>query len=101
MKEMPPPSSITPSLIPVLTFSDATTVDAISKLLKKHGHQSHGFEIMYNEHTGKNLQAQVFLGPIYYQRLKHMVNDKIHACTRGPVQILTRQLIEGQSRDAD
>jgi DNA-directed RNA polymerase II subunit RPB2 len=79
--------------------SDAITVDAISKLLREHGYQSRGFEIMYNGHTGRKLQAQVFLGPTYYQRLKHMVDDKIHARARGPVQILTRQPVEGRSRD--
>lgn len=74
-------------------------MDAISRLLREHGYQSRGFEIMYNGHTGKKLQAQIFLGPTYYQRLKHMVDDKIHARARGPVQILTRQPVEGRSRD--
>jgi DNA-directed RNA polymerase II subunit RPB2 len=82
-----------------LIGSDAITVDAISRLLREHGYQSRGFEIMYNGHTGKKLQAQIFLGPTYYQRLKHMVDDKIHARARGPVQILTRQPVEGRSRD--
>ncbi|PRT53034.1 DNA-directed RNA polymerase II subunit RPB2 [Wickerhamiella sorbophila] len=79
-------------------FTDVT-VDAVSKLLREHGYQSRGFEIMYNGHTGRKLMAQVFFGPTYYQRLRHMVDDKIHARARGPVQILTRQPVEGRSRD--
>ncbi|KAK9466550.1 hypothetical protein V1512DRAFT_262892 [Lipomyces arxii] len=79
-------------------FTDVT-VDAVSKLLRDHGYHSRGFELMYNGHTGKKLMAQVFLGPTYYQRLRHMVDDKIHARARGPVQILTRQPVEGRSRD--
>lgn len=79
-------------------FTDVT-VDAISKLLRSHGYQSRGFEVMYHGHTGKKIMAQCFLGPTYYQRLRHMVDDKIHARARGPVQILTRQPVEGRSRE--
>ncbi|BGP55023.1 hypothetical protein JCM8202_002196 [Rhodotorula sphaerocarpa] len=79
-------------------FSEVT-VEAISTLLKQYGYHSRGLEVMYNGHTGRKLQAQVYLGPTYYQRLKHMVGDKIHARARGPVQILTRQPVEGRSRD--
>eukprot|EP00897_Mesotaenium_endlicherianum_P010856 jgi/Mesen1/979/ME000012S00529 len=79
-------------------FTDVT-VDSISKALHKCGYQMRGFEVMYNGHTGRRLQAQIFLGPTYYQRLKHMVDDKIHSRGRGPVQILTRQPAEGRSRD--
>ncbi|CAN3475348.1 DNA-directed RNA polymerase II subunit Rpb2p [Diutina catenulata] len=79
-------------------FTDVTA-EAISRLLREHGYQSRGFEVMYNGHTGKKLMAQVFFGPTYYQRLRHMVDDKIHARARGPVQVLTRQPVEGRSRD--
>jgi DNA-directed RNA polymerase II subunit RPB2 len=79
-------------------FTDVT-VEAVSANLRDAGYQSRGFEVMYNGHTGKKLVAQVFLGPTYYQRLKHLVDDKIHARARGPVQILTRQPVEGRSRD--
>ncbi|POW07344.1 hypothetical protein PSHT_09992 [Puccinia striiformis] len=79
-------------------FSEVT-VEAISGLLKQNGYQSRGLEIMFNGHTGKKLRAQCYLGPTYYQRLKHMVNDKINSRARGPVQILTRQPVEGRSRD--
>ncbi|KAF3907769.1 hypothetical protein AA313_de0210242 [Arthrobotrys entomopaga] len=75
------------------------TVENVSRLLREHGYQSRGFEVMYNGHTGRKLVAQVFLGPTYYQRLRHMVDDKIHARARGPVQILTRQPVEGRARD--
>lgn len=79
-------------------FTDVT-VEAISQALKAQNYQQRGFEVMYNGHTGRKLAAQVYLGPTYYQRLKHMVDDKIHSRARGPLQILTRQPVEGRSRD--
>ncbi|RMZ67415.1 hypothetical protein GMOD_00001333 [Pyrenophora seminiperda CCB06] len=79
-------------------FTDVT-VDQVSQLLENAGYQKRGFEIMYNGHTGKKMRTQIFLGPTYYQRLRHMVDDKIHARARGPLQILTRQPVEGRARD--
>ncbi|EJF66843.1 DNA-dependent RNA polymerase II second largest subunit [Dichomitus squalens] len=79
-------------------FTDLT-VESVSQYLRQKGYQSRGLEVMYHGHTGRKLQAQVYLGPTYYQRLKHMVDDKIHSRARGPVQILTRQPVEGRSRD--
>ncbi|KAM0672925.1 subunit B of DNA-directed RNA polymerase [Ordospora colligata] len=86
------------------TEGDATpfsglTVNEISARLKMYGYQQRGLEVMYNGMTGRKLRAQIFFGPTYYQRLKHMVDDKIHARARGPLQILTRQPVEGRSRD--
>lgn len=54
------------------------TVDNISAALHNCGYQSRGWETMYNGHTGRRLQAQIFLNPTYYQRLKHMV--RINSC---------------------
>ncbi|GBG87225.1 hypothetical protein CBR_g45284 [Chara braunii] len=79
-------------------FTDVT-VDNISKVLHKCQYQMRGYEVMYNGHTGRRLSAHIFLGPTYYQRLKHMVDDKIHSRGRGPVQLLTRQPAEGRSRE--
>lgn len=75
------------------------SVDDISARLKAHGFQQRGLEVMYSGMTGRKLRAQIFFGPTYYQRLKHMVDDKVHARARGPLQILTRQPVEGRSRD--
>jgi DNA-directed RNA polymerase II subunit RPB2 len=71
----------------------------IIKALHECGYQKHGEEMLYHGHTGEPLKAKIFIGPTYYQRLKHMVNDKIHSRGRGPIQILTRQPVEGRSRD--
>lgn len=64
------------------------TVEKVSQRLAGYGYHSRGLEVMYHGHTGRKLQAQVYFGPTYYQRLKHMVDDKIHARARGPLQIL-------------
>lgn len=80
-------------------FNDAVNVQKISELLNEYGYHLRGNEVLYNGFTGRKLNTQVFLGPTYYQRLKHMVDDKIHSRARGPVQILTRQPMEGRSRD--
>ena len=60
-------------------------VDTICKMLKDAGFSEDGKEVMYHPHTGKRLKGRVFIGPTFYQRLKHMVEDKIHARARGKV----------------
>nr|UXY87780.1 DNA-directed RNA polymerase II second largest subunit [Cryptomonas curvata] len=67
--------------------------------LESYGYEKNGWETMANGCTGQFLETLIFIGPTYYQRLKHMVEDKIHSRSRGPVQILTRQPVEGRSRD--
>jgi DNA-directed RNA polymerase II subunit RPB2 len=78
-------------------FTDVSVED-IATLLHRHGYQMRGAEVVYSGHTGRKLEAQLFLGPTYYQRLKHLVDDKMFSRARGRVQILTRQPVEGRSR---
>ncbi|MEE6510241.1 hypothetical protein FKM82_029620 [Ascaphus truei] len=80
-------------------FNDAVNVQKISNLLFDYGYHLRGNEVLYNGFTGRKITSQIFIGPTYYQRLKHMVDDKIHSRARGPIQILNRQPMEGRSRD--
>lgn len=79
-------------------FTDEHTVQSISKALHKTGYQRYGNERLFNGHTGKPLESMVYFGPAYYQRLKHMVDDKVHSRSRGQVTSLVRQPTEGRSR---
>jgi len=77
-----------------------TDINEIGKMLEKHGKfERYGNEVLYNGITGKQLDVKIFIGPTYYQRLKHMVEDKVHSRSTGPKVLLTRQPPEGRSRD--
>mmetsp|Transcript_5370 Transcript_5370/g.9646 ORF Transcript_5370/g.9646 Transcript_5370/m.9646 type:complete len:1204 (-) Transcript_5370:266-3877(-) len=78
-------------------FTDVMAQD-VSNKLHACGYQQRGAEVMYNGFTGRPLDTMIFICPTYYQRLKHMVDDKIHSRSRGQVQILTRQPLEGRAR---
>jgi len=67
--------------------------------LKKLGYSPYGTETMYCGLTGRKMDVEIFIGPVYTIRLKHMVLDKIHGRARGPKQALTRQPLEGRSRE--
>lgn len=95
---------LTRVLIELGLFGDGTsfgsmTVECIAKKLHEFGYESYGNEILYDPITGKQLECLVFMGPVFYQRLKHMVNDKVHSRANGIMVNLTRQPMEGRSRD--
>jgi len=86
------------------TLGDGTPYDHLKvEDLKQHmidlGYHPYGNEILYNGQTGEMMEAEIFMGPTFYQRLKHMVIDKKHSRARGPIVSLTRQPCEGRSRD--
>jgi DNA-directed RNA polymerase II subunit RPB2 len=92
------------TLLSLGLFGDASafgdlTVAEICRELQRTGYESHGNELMYNGLTGEQHECSVFVGPVFYQRLKHMVNDKAHSRSIGPMVNLTRQPAEGRSRD--
>ncbi|KAL9634049.1 MAG: hypothetical protein Q9164_004319, partial [Protoblastenia rupestris] len=81
------------------TAFGGSKVEDMGDILLKHGFSYSGKDYLTDGITGEPLPAYVFFGPIYYQKLKHMVMDKMHARARGPRATLTRQPMEGRSRD--
>ncbi|CUS20462.1 LAQU0S01e07118g1_1 [Lachancea quebecensis] len=81
------------------TCFGGSKLENMSQILVDHGFNYSGKDMLYSGITGECLQAYIFFGPIYYQKLKHMVLDKMHARARGPRAVLTRQPTEGRSRD--
>ena len=85
------------TLIDGTTFS-ATSEKDLRKMLSKLGFREDGTEKMYNGVTGEEFKAKIFVGNMYYLKLKYMVANKMHARASGRIQLLTRQPIEGRSK---
>lgn len=81
------------------TFSESDTpADYFGDQLLKAGYNYHGNEPMYSGATGEELRADIYIGVVYYQRLRHMVNDKFQVRSTGPVNSLTMQPVKGRKR---
>jgi DNA-directed RNA polymerase II subunit RPB2 len=87
-------------------FSDCTAFQSngpkhriLGEMLMKQGYHASGNEILYNGFTGEQLEADIYFGPTYYERLKHMPKDKINYRARGPRQALTRQTVQGRANN--
>ena len=87
-------------------YSDCTAfnnhgskIKVFGEMLSKVGYHSSGNDILYNGMTGEQIETEIFMGPNYYMRLKHMVKDKINFRARGPNTALTRQPVSGRAND--
>ena len=80
-------------------FCNENHMELFESLEKNYGLERYGNEIMYNGVNGYQMQSDIFIGPIFYERLKHMVSDKINYRRDGPVSMLTRQPVKGRSQN--
>jgi DNA-directed RNA polymerase subunit B len=78
---------------------DPVPEDKIRSLLEKYGFKNDGKEVMYDGRTGKKFEAEIFIGCSFFEKLDHLVSNKIHARSRGPVTLLTKQPTEGRSKE--
>ncbi|KAM0673306.1 DNA-directed RNA polymerase I subunit RPA2 [Gurleya vavrai] len=78
------------------TVENISAIDYFGRELENNGYNYYGNEIMHSGITGDQFKAEIFIGVVYYQRLRHMVNDKFQVRTTGAVQTLTRQPVGGR-----
>ena len=79
---------------------NSVTVEGLAALLRDNlGMEPYGNEILYNGFTGRQMETNIFVGPVFYQRLRHCSADKLHSRASGPLVMLTRQPAEGRARE--
>ena len=78
---------------------EVLTYESFGKLLTNVGFSSNANEILYNGESGEQMKADIFIGPVYYMRLKQLVKDKINYRAKGPRTVLTRQTVQGRAND--
>ncbi|PIN79741.1 DNA-directed RNA polymerase subunit B, partial [Candidatus Woesearchaeota archaeon CG10_big_fil_rev_8_21_14_0_10_34_8] len=81
------------------TTFESESEDGLRKQLVSLGFRENGTEVLYNGITGEKFHARIYIGNMYYLKLKHMVANKLHSRARGPVQLLTRQPTEGRAKE--
>ena len=79
--------------------NEGSKVGVFGEMLTHFGYHSSGNDILYNGMTGEQIESEIFMGPTYYMRLKHMVKDKINYRAKGPTTSLTRQSVSGRAND--
>jgi DNA-directed RNA polymerase subunit B len=90
-------AALSGEIVDASSFS-GETIDSLENNLKKLGFRASGKEVMYNGITGKRMPIKIFIGNMFYLKLKYMVADKMHSRASGKIALLTRQPIEGRSR---
>lgn len=83
---------------PWMFSEENTAADYFGEQLIKAGYNYHGNEPMYSGVTGEELRVDIYIGLVFYQRLRHMVNDKFQVRSTGPVNSLTMQPVKGRKR---
>jgi len=80
-------------------FNNVTLEWMADMMLNKYGLEPYSNEILYNGYTGRQMETKIFMGPCFYQRLRHCSADKMHSRASGPLVMLTRQPAEGRARE--
>ncbi len=84
------------SFVDATPFTTTNRIGDLRVALIQRGFHPYGHETLYNGQTGEMMESEIFMGPIYYQRLKHMVEDKINYRDTGPKKLLTHQPTQGR-----